>query len=103
MIFIDRSLPKPLARILQSVDFDAKWLEPTFKHNTPDVEWLPEVGKRGWLVITRDKHIRERPLEAQAVVDGNVGLFCFSQKKDSKKMLCECSELYASPVNSTLL
>ncbi len=34
-----------------------------FPQNAPDTEWLPEVGKRGWVVITRDQNIRRNPLE----------------------------------------
>jgi hypothetical protein len=26
-----------------------------------DEVWLPEVAKRGWLIITRDRHIKDHP------------------------------------------
>ncbi len=29
-----------------------------------DVEWIPVVGSRGWIVITIDHHLRTRPYEA---------------------------------------
>lgn len=32
-----------------------------------DTEWLPVVGERGWLVITRDHNIRENIAERRAV------------------------------------
>jgi hypothetical protein len=29
-----------------------------FPQGTPDVVWLTEVGKRGWIVLTKDTRIR---------------------------------------------
>jgi len=34
-----------------------------------DSEWIPEVARRGWLIITRDRHIQAHRLEIQAVRD----------------------------------
>ena len=34
-----------------------------FAQDAEDEVWLPIVGKRGWLVITKDKGIRRRPAE----------------------------------------
>lgn len=30
-----------------------------FPGNTPDHGWIPEVGRRGWVLITKDQHIQE--------------------------------------------
>ena len=37
-----------------------------FHQAAPDVEWIPEVGRRGWVLITKDKNIRRNPLERAA-------------------------------------
>lgn len=37
-----------------------------FNQTAPDTEWIPEVGRRGWVLITRDKNIRRNPLERAA-------------------------------------
>ena len=34
-----------------------------------DHEWIPQVAGRGWLIITRDRHIQEHRLEIAAVRD----------------------------------
>ena len=81
MIFVDRSIPKPVAEALKLVRNDVRWLEDEFAHDTPDAVWLAAVGVRGWLVVCRDKHIRTRPGERQAIVDGQVGCFCLTQKQ----------------------
>lgn len=37
-----------------------------FAQAAPDLEWIPEVGNRGWVLITRDANIRRNPLERAA-------------------------------------
>lgn len=37
-----------------------------FPGYTPDHEWIPEVGQRGWVLITKDQNIRRNPLERAA-------------------------------------
>lgn len=81
MIFIDRSIPKSVATALKSVRDDVYWLEDCFPHDTRDADWLPVAGTEGWLVITRDKKIRTRPWERQAILENSVGCFCLIQKK----------------------
>lgn len=34
-----------------------------FDAAAPDIDWIPEVGRRGWVLITRDQNIRRNPLE----------------------------------------
>jgi hypothetical protein len=34
-----------------------------------DVEWIPEVAARGWLIITRDRRIQQHTRERHAVRD----------------------------------
>lgn len=48
-----------------------------FAPDSPDAEWLPVVGERGWFVLTRDTRIQHNPLEAQALQQANVGAFVF--------------------------
>ncbi len=33
-----------------------------------DTDWIPVVGSRGWIVITNDKRLRTRPIEAQLAI-----------------------------------
>ena len=37
-----------------------------FPQNAPDTAWLPEVGRREWVLVTRDQNIRRNPLERAA-------------------------------------
>ncbi|MDX1887845.1 hypothetical protein [Mycolicibacterium sp. 120270] len=33
-----------------------------------DTDWIPIVGRRGWIVITNDRHLRTRPVEAELAI-----------------------------------
>lgn len=51
-----------------------------FDEATPDVDWLAEVGRRRWVVLTYDEHILTRPAEAIALVRANVHAFILRGK-----------------------
>jgi hypothetical protein len=83
LIFIDRSVPKPVADALMCVRNDVEWLEPRYPQDAKDATtWLPDAGKNGWLVIARDKKIRTRAAERQAIIDNGVGAFIIIVKKN---------------------
>lgn len=46
-----------------------------FETGALDVEWLPIVGNARWILITKDEHIRKRPIEIQALVGAKVRAF----------------------------
>jgi hypothetical protein len=50
-----------------------------FAENAPDAEWLPEIGKRGWVLITKDKAISRRPIELNAIIAANVRAFVLTK------------------------
>jgi hypothetical protein len=49
-----------------------------FEQDIEDEDWLREVGKRNWVVLTKDKKIASRRLELLAVAQGDVRLFAFT-------------------------
>jgi hypothetical protein len=46
-----------------------------FPQAAKDTEWLPEVGRRGWVVLTKDHHIRTRQNELVALLSAGVAAF----------------------------
>lgn len=58
-----------------------------FAGNAPDTEWLPEVGARGWVLITKDQNIRRNPLERAAYEHAGVRGFVVTGKDMSGKEL----------------
>jgi len=43
-----------------------------------DEVWIPEVARRGWLIITRDRHIQDHPAEIAAVRDRGAKMVALS-------------------------
>ena len=50
-----------------------------FPQDARDEEWLPEVGRRGWAVITKDAKIRYRLTEQAALIAGGVRAFILTR------------------------
>ncbi len=51
---------------------EVKPLRDVFPANTPDTEWIPEVGRKGWILISRDHNQRRRDTEHLALKDHGV-------------------------------
>jgi PIN like domain len=49
-----------------------------FPAGTEDAVWLPFVGEKGWILLTKDKRIRFNDLEKQAVIASRVREFYFT-------------------------
>ncbi len=43
-----------------------------------DEVWIPQVAERGWLIITRDRHIQDHPAEIAAVRDHSAKMVALS-------------------------
>lgn len=80
--FFDNCLSPVLVEGLRAFGEDVQHLRDTFPSETPDSIWIPEVAKRKWILITRDKRIRTRPLESEALVKSGLCTFVFVQKRD---------------------
>jgi uncharacterized protein with PIN domain len=58
VFFLDRSLGKKIiAEALRTAGADVRIHDDIFIQDAQDVEWLPEVGQKGWIVLTKDSHI----------------------------------------------
>lgn len=86
--FIDRCLgkhafPRPLidAGLLVELHDDH------FAPDCRDEEWLAEVGRRGWIVITRDLRIRYRVVEREAVLANGVRVISLTARRRSAEDL----------------
>ena len=74
--FLDEGLGnKVIPSALRSVGVRVEVLRDHFAGGVDDAEWLSEVGRRGWYVLTKDDRIRKRPVELRASIDSSVGAF----------------------------
>ncbi|MCW2752362.1 MAG: hypothetical protein JWR83_3472 [Aeromicrobium sp.] len=49
---------------------------------SPDLEWMPFVGARDWIVLSRDRRIRSRPAELAAYWENGIQSVRLGAKKD---------------------
>ncbi|MBI2302683.1 MAG: hypothetical protein HYU66_27570 [Armatimonadetes bacterium] len=71
--FVDRSLGRHVvADALRGAGARVEVHDDHFRQDCPDQEWLAEVGRRGWVVLTKDHRIAYRTLERLAVAESNV-------------------------------
>jgi predicted nuclease of predicted toxin-antitoxin system len=79
--FIDRCLcSKVIISALKGAGLTIEVHHDHFDHNAQDVAWLPEVGKRDWVVLTKDSRIINNCLERIAVASAQVKLLVFASQ-----------------------
>jgi len=83
VFFVDRSLGrKIIPTALRKTGEEVRVHDEHFPQDTRDEVWLGDVGKRGWVVLTKDKHIRYRAIEVHALRAANVRAFVLAARGD---------------------
>jgi hypothetical protein len=83
VFFLDRDLGKrDVAEALRGLGATVKLHDDFFPATAKDSEWLPQVGTKKWIVLTRDKHILTRPLEVVALVRANTHVFILKSRQE---------------------
>jgi uncharacterized protein with PIN domain len=79
--FIDRCLgSKRIAEALRNAGITVEIHSDHFDPSAEDVDWLPEVGKRGWIVLTKDANIGKRTLEKIAVARAEIKMITLASQ-----------------------
>lgn len=60
---------------LRDAGADVRLHQDYFADDANDEVWLPEVAGRNWIILTRDKRIRRRPIEKQALLASGAKTF----------------------------
>jgi hypothetical protein len=55
-----------------------------------DEEWLAEAGRRGWIVLTKDRRIRRRRAEIEAIARHDVNAFVLARGSLGAVAQAEC-------------
>jgi predicted nuclease of predicted toxin-antitoxin system len=74
--FLDRSLgTRLIATALRESGAIVHIHDDHFPPDAKDIDWLPEVGRRDWIVLTKDHRIRFRNVERLALTKAGVAAF----------------------------
>ena len=83
IFFVDRSLGrKIIPDVLRTAGQEVRVHDELFAQNAKDEIWLAEAGKQGWIVLTKDKNIRYRAIELQALLTARVRAFVLTARGD---------------------
>jgi predicted nuclease of predicted toxin-antitoxin system len=78
--FLDRTLGKHIfASLLRAAGLSVRIHDDLFAPDACDADWLTVVGAENWVVVTNDRHIRDRPLELAALRTSRVRTFVFTK------------------------
>lgn len=90
VFFLDRSVGKHLvASALRRAGAEVELHDDHFRRDADDQDWIVEVSRRGWSVITKDTRIRYRPLELAAVSAAEARLFVLTAGNASGSEMAE--------------
>jgi len=78
--FLDRSLGSlKVAKALRDAHQLVVIHDDVFPQDAQDTTWLPEVGRRGWVVLTKDRHIRTRRNEVAELMAAGLAVFVITK------------------------
>jgi hypothetical protein len=75
VFFTDRDLGRLFPKMLREAGINVESHGDHFQDNARDEVWIMEAGRRNWFCVTRNKDIRYKRHETEAVKRANVGLF----------------------------
>lgn len=76
-IFVDRALGRRIAEPLLAAGAVVHLHDDYFEQGVADAVWPTEVGRRNWIVLTKDQRIRYREIERKALLNAGVRVFIF--------------------------
>ncbi|MBT9547647.1 MAG: hypothetical protein IV090_19805 [Candidatus Sericytochromatia bacterium] len=101
--FLDRCLGKKyVAKMLEEEGESYTCLDDHFDQDTPDHEWLPETGKNGWVVLTKDQNIRRRKDEYLSLTEANNAVFVYTSGSSSGPDIAEAFKKALPKINRIL-
>lgn len=76
--YADRCLGRTVVAVLRAAGAAVEAHDDHFAQDAPDEGWIPVVADRGWVILTKDKNIRRRPGEREAVLLSRARVFTLS-------------------------
>lgn len=78
VFFVDECLGKSLANSLRDAGWNIEWFLDCFTAGTRDEDWIPVVGEKQWVILTKDKNIRRKAWEKDKVIQSRSRMFILS-------------------------
>lgn len=79
VLYLDRALGRHTVSVaLRAAGLSVEIHDDHFAQDAKDVDWLPDVAARGWVILTKDAAVARRPLERDAIDAAAARVFAFS-------------------------
>ena len=89
-LFLDRSLGRHIiADRLRQEGIKVEVHDDHLPNNSPDEEWIALVAERGWVALTKDRHLRHRTAEIRSVVENAARLIVIRAKNTTGPEIAE--------------
>jgi len=76
VFFTDRGLGRHVVpAALRAAGATVEIMDDHFAPKVEDTEWVPKVDSRGWIILSKDRHLRSNPLEQIALLKANTHSF----------------------------
>jgi len=75
VFFSDRDLGRVFPALIADAGVRIERHDDHFEPETADEEWIGEIGRRGWVAVTRDARIRYSPLAVSVLMSSRARLF----------------------------
>jgi predicted nuclease of predicted toxin-antitoxin system len=76
--YVDRCLGKAVVTALRAAGANVQAHDDHFAQDALDEDWIPQVAAQEWVILTKDKNIRRRPAEREALLTANARIFTLS-------------------------
>jgi hypothetical protein len=93
-LFLDRGLGRRIvANALRAEGMTVHVMEDVFGGDDPewrlDEVWIPEVTRRGWVILMKDDKVRMKPRERDALVGSGARVFCVTNAQLTGDQMAE--------------
>jgi predicted nuclease of predicted toxin-antitoxin system len=96
VFFVDWCFGKTVVNALREAGALIEHHGDHFEQNAPDTEWLPVVGDRGWVVLTKDKAIAKNQLELMAIARAKVKVFILTLRNLPRQEILRITQKIAA-------
>ena len=103
VFFSDRDLGRVFPALLVAAGVRIERHDDHFEPETADEEWIGEIGRRGWVAVTRDARIRYSPLAVSVLMSSRARLFVLVDKlttaQAAETFLKWCQKVISTSLN----
>lgn len=80
IFFFDNNTPPRFSAALRAFDHDVRHITECVEHfprkgATPDEEWIPIIGRLGWIAVTSDRRILAREQQRRLLIEAKLITF----------------------------